>query len=239
MSTENSKAKRVHGVFQAIAGGYDGANNRISLGMQKSWKRMLTSRLLHQIPTGENLLDVCCGTGDIALTMAEKRRDIQVTGIDFSEAMLEIAREKRDQKELSQLLLIEADAMNLPFEDDTFAAATISFGLRNTADYMQVINEMKRVVRPGGAIYCLDSFVPESRWVQPFYRIYFHKIMPLLGGGKRYKKEYQWLSESTEQFLRSKELMLLFQQADLKKVRRRQKMFGACAMVWGQKKHER
>lgn len=230
-----AKADRVHGVFQQIAHGYDQANDRISLGMQKGWKKMMTKRIVRQVPSGSKILDVCCGTGDITLALARKRQDIQVTGLDFSEAMLEVAKKKRDENQLSQVLFIEGDAMNLPFEDETFVAATISFGLRNTSDYMQVLREMKRVVKRGGCIYCLDSFVPQIPWIRPFYRFYFHKIMPLLGGGQKYKKEYRWLSESTEEFLKPKELILMFQKAGLTRIRKKQKMFGACVMIWGRK----
>ena len=228
------KADRVHGVFQRIAGGYDRANDRISLGMQKRWKRMLTGRIIKGAPWEIRLLDVCCGTGDIALRIARKREDIQVTGVDFSSAMLRIARRKRDREGLSQAMFLEADAMSLPFPEDSFAAATISFGLRNTADYMQVLKEMVRVVRPGGCIYCLDSFVPEHGWVRPFYRLYFHKLMPLLGGGRKYLQDYRWLSESTEKFLQPTELMHLFRRAGLRRVRKKEKMFGACVLIWGQ-----
>ncbi len=230
-----TKAERVHRVFENIAGHYDPANERISLGMQKSWKKMLTNRIIRQAPRGVKILDVCCGTGDIALTISGKRNDIQVTGLDFSRAMLDVAKEKRDREGLSQILFIEGDAMELPFEDDTFAAATISFGLRNTADYKRVLNEMKRVIKPGGCIYCLDSFVPESPWILPFYRLYFNKLMPLLGGGKKHLQEYKWLSQSTEEFLQPTELMNMFQSVGLHNVRARSKMFGACTMVWGRK----
>ncbi len=230
-----TKAEQVHGVFEKIADHYDPANQRISLGMQKSWKKMLTKRIVRQAPHGVRILDVCCGTGDIALTIARKRDDIQVTGLDFSEAMLTVAREKRDREGLGQILFIEGDAMQLPFEDNTFAAAAISFGLRNTADYQQVLSEMKRVIKPGGCIYCLDSFVPESPWILPFYRLYFNKLMPLLGGGKKHLQEYQWLSQSTDAFLQPAELMNMFRSVGLKNVRMKSKMFGACTMIWGRK----
>ncbi|MDO4976334.1 MAG: bifunctional demethylmenaquinone methyltransferase/2-methoxy-6-polyprenyl-1,4-benzoquinol methylase UbiE [Eubacteriales bacterium] len=229
------KAERVHGLFETIAGGYDQANERISLGMQRSWKKMLIKRIVKQAPAGVRILDVCCGTGDIALGIAKQRGDIQVCGLDFSASMLKIAKKKRNRMHLGRTLFFEGDAMNLPFEDDTFAAVTISFGLRNTADYMQVIEEMKRVVRPGGCVYCLDSFVPGIKWIQPFYRLYFQKMMPLIGGGRKYKQEYQWLSESTECFLKPEGLTEMFQTAGLTHIRMKKKMFGACVMVWGRK----
>ncbi|MBQ9033702.1 MAG: class I SAM-dependent methyltransferase, partial [Lachnospiraceae bacterium] len=105
-----------------------------------------------------------------------------------------------------------------------------SFGLRNCADPQQVLEEIYRVLRPGGEILCLESFVPDSAVVKPFYRLYFGRIMPLLGGGRSNRKEYEWLQESTESFLRSKELSHLMRRCGFVDVRVRRRMMGACAM---------
>ena len=230
---EQNKQTRVYGIFQSISTDYDRANARISLGMQKNWKQMLVNRLAESLPKGASVLDVCCGTGDIALDTAEKRGDLQVVGLDFSPAMLAVAEGKKNGKE--NVRFLQGDAMALPFGENTFAAACISFGLRNTADYEQVLREMRRVVEPGGAIYCLDSFVPENPLIKPFYRIYFRYIMPLLGGGKKHRQEYQWLYESTQVFLQPRELEKLYRSVGLKEVGRKKRMFGACVMIWGQK----
>ena len=150
------------------------------------------------------MLDVCCGTGDIAVAVASRRPDAAVTGLDFSPAMLDVARHKGAA--LENLTWREGDAMALPFGDDTFSAAAISFGLRNTPDYGAVLTEMTRVVCPGGWVYCLDSFVPDSPLIRPFYDLYFRGVMPLLGGGFRHRREYRWLWQSTRDFLRKREL---------------------------------
>ena len=144
---EHSKEQRVYGVFQSISEDYDSANDRISLGLQNSWKKTLTDRLAANTPRGTNILDVCCGTGDVALKMADARHDLKVTGIDFSPAMLEVAESKRGGRQ--NVRFTQGNAMKLPYRDDSFTAACISFGLRNTADYEQVLREMRRVVRPG------------------------------------------------------------------------------------------
>ena len=227
-----SKESRVYGIFQSISEGYDRANTRISLGMEKGWKRMLTDRL-SQLPSGARILDVCCGTGDITLETAGNRPDLDVTGLDFSPAMLAVAESKRGGRENARF--VQGDAMALPFEDERFEAACISFGLRNTADYRQVLRELRRVVKPGGMVYCLDSFVPESPIIRPFYRIYFRFIMPLIGGGRKHVQEYKWLYESTQQFLLPRELEELFQAVGLHEVRARRKLFGACVLIWGAK----
>ena len=227
------KEAYVFSVFEKVSEGYDKANDRISLGLQKHWKKMLTDRLEDSLPPGSSMLDVCCGTGDIAIAAAKGRPDVSVTGMDFSPAMLQIAKEKGEG--IPNLSWERADAMHLPWEDNSFSAVTISFGLRNTPDYEQVIAEMQRALKPGGYMYCLDSFVPDIPFVLPFYRLYFKWVMPMIGGGFRHRKEYRWLWLSTKGFLRKKELARMYRRAGLTKVGFKTRMFGACAMVWGRK----
>lgn len=227
------KAQRVYRIFETISEHYDRANARISLGLQKSWKKLLVNAISESVPRHANLLDVCCGTGDIPLLTAYKRPDIRSTGIDFSSAMLLQARQK--SKGMENIIWMEADALHLPFPDNTFQAVCISFGLRNTADYWQVLGEMKRVAVAGGSIYCLDSFIPDNRWVRSFYTVYFKYIMPLLGGGKKYRKEYTWLYTSTQMFLRKKELIALYERLGLTQVAQSSRMLGACVLVQGKK----
>ena len=143
-----AKEAQVWGIFQEISHGYDRANTRISLGLHWRWKRMMTSRLIKHLPAGSEVLDVCCGTGDIALEIAGKRQDVQVTGLDFSTAMLEEAERRR--KGLQNVDFLQGNALELPVRDGRFEAACVSFGLRNTADYGQAVRELKRAVRPGG-----------------------------------------------------------------------------------------
>ncbi len=228
-----TKEEYVHSVFESISSGYDKANRRISLGFQRYWKKMLINDLTADIPSGERILDLCCGTGDIAIASARRRPDLRVTGADFSVSMLKLARNKG--RGLKNIRWTKADAMHLPWPDDTFAAVSISFGLRNTADYQQVVTEMMRVVKKGGSIYCLDSFVPENRFVLPFYRLYFRDIMPLIGGGKSHTREYRWLWKSTQHFLSRRELEKLYHKGGLRNIGSRDRMFGACSMVWGSK----
>ncbi len=230
---EPSKAARVLGIFESIAGDYDRANARISLGLHRSWKRMLIRRLCRSVPAGGEVLDLCCGTGDIAIALAKARRDLQVTGLDFSPAML--ARAKARGAGIPNLRFEPGDAMALPFGEGRFAAAAISFGLRNTADYAQVLREMRRVTARGGEVLCLDSFVPDSSLVKPFYRLYFKHLMPLLGGGFAHRREYLWLCESTEAFLSRRELEALFERCGLCGAASRTRMLGACSLVWGKK----
>lgn len=230
---ELAKKEKVYHVFQRISGTYDGANRRISLGLEKSWKECLINELLSSIQRQDSVLDVCSGTGDIAIALAMRNADIQVIGLDFSPAMLEVAKQKSTA--LMNVSWHEGDAMHLPFADNTFGAACISFGLRNTENYEQVLREMKRVVCPGGWVYCLDSFVPDSALIRPFYALYFRYIMPILGGGLRHRQEYNWLWKSTKAFLKRKELLSLFEHVGLTACEMKSHMLGACVLHKGKK----
>ena len=227
------KSQHVYRVFETISGNYDRANERISLGLQKSWKALLVNAISETAPPHTNLLDVCCGTGDIALLTAAQRPDIHITGVDFSPAMLEQAQRK--SRQYTNVTWKEADALQLPFPDNTFASVCISFGLRNTADYTQTLQEMKRVAAAGGYVYCLDSFVPDNAFIRYFHMRYFKYLVPLLGGGARYCEEYTWLHESTQQFLRKQALIDLYNSIDITHVECKSRMFGACILVQGQK----
>lgn len=231
------KRARVYDIFQTLAPRYDRANARISLGLERGWKKLLVNRLLAGIGAGEQALDVCCGTGDIAIALADGKAGLRVTGLDFSPAMLAVAKEKGEGR--PDLHWVQGDAMQLPFPDGTFGAVCISFGLRNTPDYRRVLREMKRVVRPGGKVYCLDSFVPDNPVVLPAYRLYFRHIMPVLGGGRKFHEQYTWLYQSTERFPRRKALMRQFARTGLVRVQSRSRMLGACVLVEGTKPEER
>ena len=228
---EQTKEERVYAVFERIAGGYDRANRAISLGLHRRWKAVLVQKLAKTVPPGGRALDVCCGTGDIVLDLARRRPDIQATGLDFSPAMLRQAEVRRGSLRNAELL--RGDALALPFPDGSFDAASVSFGLRNTADWEKAAAELVRVVRPGGLVCCMDSFVPENPLVQPFYRLYFGHVMPLLGGGRYAQREYRWLYTSTEGFLRPGALKKLFVRAGLGAVGTQAWLFGACALIWG------
>lgn len=230
---ERTKGEKVYRVFQHISQNYDGANERISLGLERGWKKHLIRAVARQAEENSCVLDVCCGTGDISLALAKARPDLQLTGLDFSPAMLAVAKEKG--RAFSNVTWQQGDAMHLPFADNTFSAVCISFGLRNTADYLHVLREMTRVVKPAGWVYCLDSFVPDSVVIKPFYSLYFRYIMPFLGGGWRYRKEYTWLWQSTRDFLRKKELFALFGQAGLTDRKMESHLFGACVLHQGKK----
>lgn len=226
------KSKKVYDIFQNISPYYDRANDRISLGLQKNWKKQFVNLISKTCKKESSLLDLCCGTGDIALNLA-KKSPARVVGVDFSENMLKIAEAKA--KSFKNISFIKADVKNLPFKDETFDNITISFGLRNTDDYKKVLGEMVRVGKDKAFVYVMDSFTIENIFIKPFYILFFKYLMPLLGGGIKRYKDYAWLYESTKLFISPEELVKLFDSFGLKNIRVKKMLFGACVIVSGQK----
>lgn len=227
-----NKSKKVYDIFQNISPYYDRANDRISLGLQKKRKNKFVSEVLKTINEDSYLLDLCCGTGDIGLSLKEKS-PARVVGVDFSENMLKIAKDK--SKGLENISFVKADAKKLPFPDGTFDNMTISFGLRNTDDYKKVLEEMVRVGKDGASIYVIDSFSVENILVKPFYTLFFKYLMPFLGGGFKRYRDYAWLYESTKVFISPKALVEMFQSLGLKNIELKKMLFGACVIVKGEK----
>ncbi|MGX9133829.1 demethylmenaquinone methyltransferase [Rummeliibacillus sp. JY-2-4R] len=234
--TPQSKEERVHEVFESISGSYDKMNSVISFQLHKNWRKDTMKRMA--VKPGSKALDVCCGTADWTIALAEAVGDNgHVTGLDFSQNMLNVGIEKT--KAIKQVDLIQGNAMELPFPDNTFDYVTIGFGLRNVPDYMQVLREMHRVVKPGGKVVCLETSQSEIPGYRQLFRFYFHFIMPIFGKlfAKSFK-EYSWLQESANEFPGMKELKKMFEKAGLQNVSYKSYSGGAAAMHMGFKKEK-
>jgi demethylmenaquinone methyltransferase / 2-methoxy-6-polyprenyl-1,4-benzoquinol methylase len=178
---------------------------------------------------GDAALDVCCGTGDLAIELldAVSTRG-RVVGLDFSEAMLDAARRKS-----SQIEWVRGDALALPFADGEFAAATIGFGMRNLADPLRGFAELARVVRPGGRVVCLELTDPPA-WAAPFARLWTDRAVPLLGRLiARETDAYRYLPASVHRFPPADELAAVMSRAGLRRVRFRRLSGGAVAVHVG------
>lgn len=227
--TAGEKERKVYRVFQSISGDYDRMNDVVSLGMHRTWKRELVDAVCACHP--RRVLDVCCGTGDLSLALARRLPAASVTGLDFSEEMLAVARRRQaGNLKLVNLEFVRGNAMELPFEENTFDCVTISFGLRNLPDYEKAVREFVRVLRPGGTFWCLDSYKPDPPAVQPFYKFYFRDIVGLQGkllAGN--ESAYRWLYDSTEQFLSKQALLRLLKHCGLERAACKRYLFGAAA----------
>ncbi|MCK0472127.1 demethylmenaquinone methyltransferase [Halalkalibacter sp. APA_J-10(15)] len=228
-----TKEERVHQVFQSIYKKYDLMNSVISFQRHKAWRK--DTMKIMQVQKGNRALDICCGTADWTIALAEAvGENGQVIGLDFSENMLKIGQEKIQQLQLNQANLVLGNAMELPYDDASFDFVTIGFGLRNVPDYMQVLAEMHRVVKPGGKAVCLETSQPTIPVFKQLYFFYFKRIMPLFGKmfAKSYE-EYSWLQESTMAFPDRAKLAEMFKEAGFEHVEVKAYSGGVAAMHMG------
>jgi len=211
-------------MFDVLASNYDLMNNIISLGMHKSIKKKAISKV--KIKSGMKILDVCCGTGDISLLINQNYgNSVEITGVDFSENMLEISKKRAEN--FNNISFQKADAMNLPFVDGSFDIVFISFGLRNLTDIKKSIQEFKRVAKTGGYVVNLDFGKP-NKLVYLIYRLYFFFIVPILG--KLFNKNsepYEYLPSSCAEFPAQNKLEEIFKESGLKNVKNINYLFGA------------
>lgn len=227
--------EHVHAVFENIAKKYDVMNDIISFGRHRAWRRVTMRKIAMR--EGQTALDVCCGTCDWTIDLAKASRSGDISGLDFSQNMLDIGARKVDKLGLQkQISLVNGNAMALPFEDNQFDIVTIGFGLRNVPDYLQVLKEMHRVVKPGGRVVCLEMSKPTWQPFKGIYYFYFRKIMPLLGGLiARDYKSYKWLPESLKQFPNAAELTSMFREAGSSEVEVTRFFAGIAALHIGTK----
>jgi ubiquinone/menaquinone biosynthesis methyltransferase len=206
-------------MFDRIAGRYDLMNSVMTAGLHHRWRTRAVD--LSAIGPGDRALDVCCGTGDLALEL--KRRVGErgsVVGLDFSEPMLELARAKAADARLP-VEYLQGNALELPFEDASFDAATVGFGARNVADLERAVAEMVRVVRPGGRVVILEITTPERPPLSWFYAVWFDRIVPLLGAVSGERDAYSYLPDSVRRFPRAAPLARLMHGSGLGEVRYR------------------
>jgi demethylmenaquinone methyltransferase / 2-methoxy-6-polyprenyl-1,4-benzoquinol methylase len=188
-----SQPERVRQMFRSIAHRYDLANHVLSCGADFYWRRRAAQIVASWRPN--KIVDLATGTGDLALAIARKLPDADITAVDLSEEMLGIAR----QKGLPEALL--ADATQLPFPDASFDCVTIAFGLRNIENYGAAIREMSRVLNEGGHLLILEFSLPRLAILRTVYRIYLHRCLPLIGSFlTRKKSAYDYLGDSIEEF---------------------------------------
>lgn len=233
---QQSKEERVHHVFEKISDNYDKMNSVISFQQHIKWRKDAMKRM--DVKQGSHALDVCCGTADWTIALAEAVGPSgNVTGLDFSQNMLNVGIEKVKKLGLSHVNLIHGNAMELPFPDNSFDFVTIGFGLRNVPDYLQVLKEMYRVLKPGGMAVCLETSQPTLFGYRQLYYFYFRFVMPIFGKmfAKSYK-EYSWLQESAREFPGMKELARLFERAGFTDVKYKPYSGGAAAVHTGLKK---
>ncbi len=186
-------------MFDTISGNYDGLNRVISFGIDVKWRKKVLKIVADSNP--KTILDIATGTGDLAILMAQTNAD-KIIGLDISAGMLEVGRKKIEDKKLSgKIEMLLADSENMPFEDHTFDAITVAFGVRNFEHLEKGLSEILRVLKPGGVFVILETSIPEKTPYKQGYKFYSKYILPLIG--KLFSKDnsaYQYLSESASVF---------------------------------------
>jgi demethylmenaquinone methyltransferase/2-methoxy-6-polyprenyl-1,4-benzoquinol methylase len=198
----------VRRMFDRIAPVYDAMNRTMTAGLDRRWRRLTAEAAVRP---GDDVLDACCGTGDLAI--AASRAGGNVTGLDFSPAMLARARRKAPGLEW-----IEGDLLALPFADASFDSATVGFGVRNVEDLGRAIEELRRVLRPGGRLGVLEITRPRGL-LAPFYRVWFDGVVPLLGKLLPGGSAYTYLPASVRRFPGPQELAGMIESAGFRDVR--------------------
>jgi demethylmenaquinone methyltransferase/2-methoxy-6-polyprenyl-1,4-benzoquinol methylase len=210
-------ADQVRGMFDRIAGVYDLMNSAMTAGLHHQWRERAVDRA--EVVPGADALDVCCGTGDLALEL--RRRigpDGRVVGCDFSEPMLELARHKSGEEGLP----VEfgwADALDLPYGDASFDAVTIGFGARNLADLERGLAEMTRVLRPDGRLVILEISRPQRQPLAGFYSLWFDRLVPVLGTLAGDPDAYSYLPDSVRTFPEPERLAEMLDGGGLTRIR--------------------
>jgi demethylmenaquinone methyltransferase/2-methoxy-6-polyprenyl-1,4-benzoquinol methylase len=198
----------VRGMFDRIAPVYDVMNHVMTAGLDRRWRRVTVEQVVRN---GDRVLDACCGTGDLAI--AARARGADVVGLDFSEAMLERAGAKSTDIEW-----VRGDVLALPFDDASFDAVTVGFGVRNVDDLDAGLRELRRVLRPGGRLGILEITRPRGV-VAPFYRLWFDGVVPALGRLLPGGAAYTYLPASVRRFPGPEELAALLEGSGFAAVR--------------------
>ncbi len=186
-------------MFDRIAGRYDLLNSVMTAGLHHRWRERAADRAT--LRPGDSALDVCCGTGDLTLELARRvSPGGHVVGSDFSEPMLDLAREKVAERNTDGIRFEWADALQLPYDAGRFDAVTVGFGVRNFADRDRGLAEMARVLKPGGRLVILELTQPTRPPLSTFYSLWFDRIVPLLGRLTANPEAYSYLPESVRNF---------------------------------------
>jgi demethylmenaquinone methyltransferase/2-methoxy-6-polyprenyl-1,4-benzoquinol methylase len=230
-----SKRVQVEEMFDHIAPKYDFLNRFLSLGIDTIWRKKLIAKLKNSKP--QYVLDIATGTADVALATAKQLHPARIVGVDISNLMLEVGRNKIKQKNLSStIVLLQADSENLPFAQNEFDAATVAFGVRNFEHLDVGLTEILRVLKPGSTLAVLEFSKPESFPIKQLYQFYFQYILPKVG--KWLSKDasaYAYLPESVDKFPYGKDFLLILEKVGFKNSQCHSLTFGIASIYTAQK----
>jgi demethylmenaquinone methyltransferase/2-methoxy-6-polyprenyl-1,4-benzoquinol methylase len=218
-NTEQERfASQIREMFDRIAGIYDPLNTAMTAGLHHRWRERAADAA--GLEPGGAALDACCGTGDLTLALARRAGPRgSVVGSDFSERMLELARQKAAKRGAAGIRFEWGDALDLPYEDGAFDAVTVGYGVRNFADVEAGLAELARVLKPGGRLVILEITQPRRPPLSTFYGLWFDRLVPLLGTLAGDRDAYSYLPESVKRFPSPRALAELMERAGLERIR--------------------
>jgi len=236
LTPEQKHPRAVQDMFARIAGRYDLMNRLMTAGRDQAWRRRVVD--LAALPSGGCLLDLGSGTGAIAFEALRRRPDALVIGADFTLEMMRLGQVKsmETRPARSAPAWVGADALRLPFPENTFDAVTSGFLMRNVVDVEAGFAEQRRVVKPGGRVVCLETSPPPDNALRPFIDFHLHRVIPFLGRVITGQADaYRYLPASTRAFLTPEALGAIMEKVGLREVRYERWMFGTVTILVGVK----
>ncbi|MBR5030811.1 MAG: bifunctional demethylmenaquinone methyltransferase/2-methoxy-6-polyprenyl-1,4-benzoquinol methylase UbiE [Muribaculaceae bacterium] len=232
-SSEGDKAKQVEQMFDSIAPAYDFMNRAMTLGIDRWWRRVAVKMVKRTAP--RRILDVATGTGDFAIDLYRKIQPEKVVGIDLSQGMLDVARQKIERLKLQDVISVQqGDCLALPFQDGEFDAVTVAFGVRNFEHLLQGYKQMSRVLRPGGMLCVIELSTPRNRVVRWFYDIYTLHIIPWIGALKSHDRSaYRYLPKSIAAVPQGDDMLAIMREAGFADCQVKRLTFGTCSIYTG------
>lgn len=230
-----SKGEQVEQMFDSIAPAYDFMNRAMTLGIDKIWRKKAVKMIARSAP--KRILDVATGTGDLAIALSRAIPEAHIMGVDLSEGMITVGRNKIDKAGLGGRITLEAaDCLALPFADGQFDALTVAYGVRNFADIPAGLREMQRVIRPGGMVCLVELSTPVNPVVKPLYHLYTRGIIPMVGRLiSKDTRAYSYLPESIEAVPQRENMLELMEGAGFTATAFRALTFGVCTIYTGLK----
>ncbi len=232
---KGSKRQQVEEMFDNISHKYDFLNHFLSLGIDVLWRKKSLKKIQNQNPA--RILDVATGTGDFAIEAKKKYKNAKISGIDISNGMLEVGREKIKKRGIADIEMLQADSAELPFDDNTFDVAIVAFGARNFENLLAGLSDMQRVLKPGGEIVVLEFSKPKAFPFKQIYNFYFNNVLPMFG--KMISKDssaYTYLPESVKVFPEGNDFLKVLSQAGFENGTAKPLTFGISSIYHGIKK---
>ncbi len=232
---EGNKAQQVEAMFDNIAPTYDKLNHRLSWDIDRGWRKKAIRQLAPYRP--QSILDIATGTGDFAILAAQMLCPQKLIGTDISEGMMAVGKKKVEALQLQEIIsFAKEDCLNLSYASDTFDAVTAAFGIRNFADLDRGLQEMCRVLKPGGHLSIVELTTPVGFPMKQLFHIYSHTVLPIYGRMiSKDQSAYTYLTKTIEAFPQGERMMAILRQAGFSEASFRRLTFGICTMYFATK----